>query len=130
MANLSTRESRVISIAAKVPSPFQRATTSLFRRGSGRRTGDPLLGHGALTEPVPETAVDFLEVSHAPDPLRSSSARLLTPVEFSHAFLWVAASRAELLLDVIAPRAAATTQRVRLVVALAKARRTLRHYCE
>jgi len=113
------------SIAAKVLSPFQCGggadRSSLFRRGSGRRTGDPLLGHSALAEPVPEAAVNFLEVSHATDPLRPSSAGLLTPVEFSHALLRIAASRAQLLLDVIAPRAAATTQRVRLVVALAKA---------
>jgi len=57
------------------------ARSSLFSsRCWGSRTSYPLLGHGPFTETIPESAVNNLEVPHATDSLRASSARLLTPV--------------------------------------------------
>jgi len=95
----------------------------LFRSrcSSASRSSHPLLGHCTLTESISESSVDNFEMTHAAYALSSSSASFLTPVKLADAFLRVAASRAQLLLDVIAAASTSTTQRVRFVMTLSKA---------
>jgi len=71
--------------------------------------------------------VHLLEMAAAASASRVSSLGLLAPVELAEASSRVAARGALLLLDVPRAATASTAQRVRLVVTLTEARRTLGH---
>jgi len=85
------------------------------------------LGRGALAEAVAMTTMHLLEMATAARAGRVSSLGLLAPVELANASGRVAARGALLLLYVPRAATASTAQRVRLVMTLTEARRTLGH---
>jgi len=86
-----------------------------------------LLRDGALSEAVPESTVDDLQVAHAAGPGGAAADGLDRPVVGSLLGSGVAARGTGVLLDVVGGASTAPAQGVGLVVALAERRRSLRH---
>jgi len=78
-------------------------------------------------ESVLEFPVDLLQISHPTRTGGPSSQCLLAPVIFSHLGSWVSAGSASVLLDMKGATTTTSANSVCLVMALAKAGRSLRH---